>query len=167
MNPALAGRGAVNWGAEKNRIVTCAALETDESDPHKTRKTLKTQGNCSRQLPWGTVSDGYRAPRIRGGQVPGKDQCLGRTTAVALSMKLTRPLRAGIAAQGPEKSKRRTPPDSFEGIIQDVPQEEFFPAEKKIAGIDRSVRHDPELRSACGTSDPRKLRIVFCIRDEA
>ena len=33
-------RGAVNWGAENNRIVTCAALETDKSDPHKTRKTL-------------------------------------------------------------------------------------------------------------------------------
>ena len=33
-------RGAVNWGAEKNRIVTCAELETDKSDPHKTRKTL-------------------------------------------------------------------------------------------------------------------------------
>ena len=33
-------RGAVNWGAEKNRIVTCAALETDKSDPHKTWKTL-------------------------------------------------------------------------------------------------------------------------------
>ena len=32
-------RGAVNWGAEKNRIVTCAELETDKSDPHKTRKT--------------------------------------------------------------------------------------------------------------------------------
>jgi hypothetical protein len=34
-------RGAVNWGAEKNRIVTCAALETDKSDPDKTRKTHK------------------------------------------------------------------------------------------------------------------------------
>ena len=33
-------RGAVNWGAEKNRIVTRAASETDKSDPHKTGKTL-------------------------------------------------------------------------------------------------------------------------------
>jgi hypothetical protein len=41
MNPALAGRGAVNWGAEKNRTVTCAELGTEKSDPHKTRKSLK------------------------------------------------------------------------------------------------------------------------------
>jgi hypothetical protein len=34
-------RGAVNWGAEKNRIVTCAELGTEKSDPHKTRKTQK------------------------------------------------------------------------------------------------------------------------------
>jgi hypothetical protein len=33
------GGGAVNWGAEKNRIVTCAELETDKSGPHKSRKT--------------------------------------------------------------------------------------------------------------------------------
>ena len=35
------GGGAVNWGAEKNRIMTCAELGTDNSDPHKTRKTQK------------------------------------------------------------------------------------------------------------------------------
>ncbi len=33
------GGGAVNWGAEKNRIVTCAELEPDKSNPNKTRKT--------------------------------------------------------------------------------------------------------------------------------
>jgi hypothetical protein len=32
-------REAVNWGAEKNMIVTCAESETEKSDPHKTRKT--------------------------------------------------------------------------------------------------------------------------------
>ena len=37
-------RGAVNWGAEKNRIVTCAELGTEKSDPHKTRKTLFCYG---------------------------------------------------------------------------------------------------------------------------
>ena len=46
------GGGAVNWGAEKNRTVTCAELQTDKSDPHKTRKTQKTQRNHSGRLPW-------------------------------------------------------------------------------------------------------------------
>jgi hypothetical protein len=31
----------VNWGAEKKWIVTCAELETEKNDPHKTRKTPK------------------------------------------------------------------------------------------------------------------------------
>jgi hypothetical protein len=32
-------RGTVNWGAEKNRTLTCVELETEKSDPHKTRKS--------------------------------------------------------------------------------------------------------------------------------
>ena len=42
-------RGAVNWGAEKNRIVTCAELETDKKATHTKpgRPAKYISGACS------------------------------------------------------------------------------------------------------------------------
>ena len=64
---------------------------------------------------------------------------------------------------GSKKNKRLVMPDGLERIGQDIAEQKFLFPEEQIAGIDRAVGHDTELRGTGGTSHLRKLGIIHAI----
>lgn len=107
------------------------------------------------------------APRIGCRQVPFMDEAVRRAAAVAAEMELAGCPRTGISHKGPEKGERRVIPDLLEGIQEDIAEQELFPAEEEVAGIDRAVRKNAELRSAGWTADMCEFGVRLDVRQKS
>ena len=86
---------------------------------------------------------------------------------MASGVKFTGCFRTAVFSIGPKICEGRVVPDGLERIGQDISEQEFLFPEEKIAGIDGTIRQDPEFGAAGRTSHLRKLGIVRAIRDEA
>ena len=107
------------------------------------------------------------APGIRGGEVRCETETVGRASAMTFRVKAASRLSAGIPSGFAEKRERPMAPDGLKGVGQDVAEQKLPFPEKEVAGVDRAVRHQTQLRGPCRTTNVNKPGLIPDIRNEA
>jgi hypothetical protein len=94
-------------------------------------------------------------------------EAVSGAAAVASGMKFTGYFRTAVVNSGSKKNERLVMPDGLEWIGQDIAEQKFLFSEEQIAGIDRAVGQDAELRGTGRTSHLCKLGIIHAFGQEA
>ena len=73
---------------------------------------------------------------------------------------------AVVPREGPEEGEGRVAPDGIEGVRKDISEPQLLPVEEQVAGIDRPVGQDAELRRPRGTAARSELGIPLQVGQE-
>ncbi len=109
----------------------------------------------------------FDAPRISGCEIACYEKAESGAPAMAFGMECTGLPGAGVRRMCAKEIKRPMTPDGAKGIGQDVAEQEVLHSEKKVARINRAVRHHAQFRGPCRTPHTCEFRIIRFAREKA